>query len=146
MSNLRRAEILWIEAEPTSGGSENQTEVPKEAGPFFGGSEDPSGEERIYVTFLFGGREIENKLVNFRPRDPSSKLNSMWRVNLPTANQGGPGSYDNKVVVFRQTGGTTFSLNALDENRDQEAIANLKDETNVKTTQDDGDREYGYRM
>lgn len=145
MSTLRTSEVFWIEAEPTSGGSQNQTEVPKKAGPFFGGSENPSDNEEIQTTIFFAGMDIEDRLVNFRPRGPRSNLNSMWRVNLPTTNQGGPGSYENKVVVFRQAGGTKFTLSVLDKDDDSNAISELKSETVVETTQDSGDREYGYR-
>lgn len=144
MSELRKSNVFWIEAEPISGGSQNQTEVPKEAGPFFGGSEDPSGAEEIYATFSFAGSEIEKK-VNFRPSGSSSTLNGMWRVNLPTAKQAGPGSYANKIVVFKKIGGTEFNLSVLDMNDDQEAISTLKRQSDVRTTQNTGNREYGYK-
>lgn len=144
MSVIRTSDVFWIEAEPISGGSQNQTEVPKEAGPFFGGSEDPSGSEEIYATFSFAGKKIEKK-INFRPSGPGSTLNGMWRINLPTANQAGPGSYANKIVVFEKAGGTEFILSVLDMDGDQQAISSLKSSTSVKTTQDTGNREYGHR-
>lgn len=146
MFNLRRSQVFWIEAEPTFGGSGNQTEVPKKAGPFFGGSEDPSDGEEIYATFIFAGRRIKNKKINFRSPSQKESLNSMWRVNLPTAKQGGPGSYEGKIAVFQQRGSTTFTLNVLDKYDDQQAIAKLKAETTVETTQAGGDREFGYKV
>lgn len=92
---LDRAECLWIEADPLSGGSRSQVEFPVELGAFFGGTKRPVTGEAVDVAVEHAGIRFPDKKLDFHH-------NQVWRLNLPTRRQG-IGDYQGTTLVFQKT-------------------------------------------
>ncbi|MDF0674955.1 MAG: hypothetical protein P0120_11565 [Nitrospira sp.] len=93
--SIKRATVLWIEAEPLSGGSHSQVEFPVEVGPFFGGSSNPAVGNEMDISVRCAGISFAHKKMDFHH-------NNVWRLNLPTAKQG-LGQYRDSLLVFQKT-------------------------------------------
>lgn len=89
------ASILWIEADPVFGGSESQVQFPKELAPYFRLPANPVIGDYRYRAVIHSGVLFPAKKMDFHHND-------VWRLNLPTANQG-LGGYVGKILAFSRT-------------------------------------------
>lgn len=129
------ADFFWIESKQTSSGSRHQLEVPIAAAPFFNVSEEDRSEKKP-ITLDIGG-SIFDKEMRFFPS------NSMWRIYLPTAEEGGFPTYQGKVLVFDDEGGMRYKLSHHDFN--DPIVENFESKTNTdRTKPGPGGRTYGF--
>ncbi len=91
-TTLSNATVLWIDAGFLSGGSRSQIEFPEEIGRFFKTNQT---HEEVNISIIYAGITFPEKRMEFHG-------NSVWRLNLPTEDQG-LGEYDDKVLVFEKT-------------------------------------------
>jgi hypothetical protein len=135
----RTARVLWIQADPLSGGSGSQVEFPLELGPFFGGSDHPNVGDELFISILTAG-------VRF----PSKKLdchhNDVWRLNLPTPHQG-HGPYRRTLLCFERTEEpSVVRLTVLVPGTplEQTLRRTTRRLGRIRTTLPNGNREYGF--
>lgn len=100
---------FWVEAgSMSSGGSNNQLELPRGANRFFGYTHTKYGDAHItigYPTLTVGRRRWNERPLTWHGN------NKMERINLPTLAQGGF-DYRNTAVLFRRHEGG-FEINVL---------------------------------
>jgi hypothetical protein len=92
---ITRARVLWIEANPVSGGSHSQVQFPSELHRFFRLPSNARIGDTRHIGVLAGGVRFPAKKMDFHH-------NGMWRLNLPTSRQG-LGGYRGNLVVFERT-------------------------------------------
>jgi hypothetical protein len=92
---LKNAKVLWIDADPVFGGSRSQVQFPAEVSSFF--ALPPAAQKKAYEmrSVLIAGVQFPEKKMDFHHND-------VWRLNLPTPNQG-LGGYEHRVLVFEKT-------------------------------------------
>jgi hypothetical protein len=92
---ITHAKVLWIDADPVFGGSGSQVQFPVELRAFFSLSANPTIGDHVSRSVHCAGLPFESKKMDFHHND-------MWRLNLPTANQG-LGGYAGHLLVFEKT-------------------------------------------
>lgn len=107
-SDLKRASWMWVEATRSlEGGSNNQLELMLTAHHFFYEEDDPPRNIGKPLTFIdAGGTVYENpdRIIHFNGPPMMKKGNSMWRIRLPTENEGLQGYQGGGVVIrFERT-------------------------------------------
>lgn len=103
-ADLKSARAMWIEAtRRLEGGSENQLELMLSAHHFFYPEHEPPRDVGRSLTFEDAeGTLYENpkRIIHFNGPPMMAKGNAMWRIRLPTENEGMTG-YQQGSVVFR---------------------------------------------
>jgi hypothetical protein len=89
---------MWIEADPVFGGSRSQVQFPAELSGFFGLPRNPPLLTAVRRGVIFAALDFPPKKMDFHHND-------VWRLNLPTANQG-LGGYRGMILVFEKTART----------------------------------------
>ena len=136
---LRTAKVLWIRADPLSGGSRSQVEFPLEVGPFFGGSDHPQVGDELSISILSAG-------VRFPPKKMDCHHNDVWRLNLPTPHQG-HGPYRGTILCFERTDEpTVVRLTIVRPGTPLERMIRRATHRlgRFRTTLPNGHREYGF--
>lgn len=135
----RTARVLWIQADPLSGGSESQVEFPLEVGPFFGGSNHPDVGDELFISILAAG-------IRFPPKKLDCHHNDVWRLNLPTSNQG-HGPYRGTILCFERTkqpNVVRVTVIAPGTPLERSLRRTTRRLGRIRTTLPNGQREYGY--
>lgn len=94
-SRVRRATVLWIEADPVFGGSQSQVQFPVELSSFFRLPKAPAVGAQTRIAVEIAGVRYPAKKMDFHH-------NGMWRLNLPTKRQG-LGGYRGQLLAFQRT-------------------------------------------
>lgn len=96
-------QCMWIQAgSMTSGGSQNQLELPRGANRFFGYNYSSYAPEHVTVgqpVLISRGRRWTDRTLTWHA---GGGQNAMERLNLPTVSQGGY-DYVDTVILFRRT-------------------------------------------
>lgn len=114
--------ILWIDVpgSAVSGGSKNQIDIPNDAARlFFGLQPGVPFKENITIQH---GTSTKKKILDWRG-DPL--LNQQFRLNLLTANQGGPKHYTDTVLVVELLSKSPISVRTRVLNPNDAEVAQL---------------------
>ncbi len=138
---LKSAKVLWIEADPVFGGSLSQVQFPAELSNFF--SLPVSAPKKAFEmrAVLIAGVQFPAKKMDFHHND-------VWRLNLPTPNQG-LGGYEHRILVFEKTPDKkVYRLSVIDKgsplDRKLRQLAKAEGQVGHRVRDDDTKREFGF--
>jgi hypothetical protein len=137
---VEAASVLWIDADPVFGGSRSQIQFPIELGPFF---RLPTNA----VKHTFEMRSVLIAGILFPHKKMDLHHNDVWRINLPTPNQG-LGDYAGKILVFEKTPDkSVYRLTAVNKGgalaRKLRTKARTEGQLGHRLREDGSPREYG---
>jgi len=134
------AQKLWIEAEPLSGGSHSQVEFPAELHEFFSLPGNPDIGDEVQRGVIYQGITFTTKKMDFHHND-------VWRLNLPTQNQGICG-YAGTILTFEKTANAEMYILEIIHPNDPTFTGIRQDSVNnnslgYRKRNDGSNREYG---
>jgi hypothetical protein len=138
---IRRARVLWIEADPVFGGSLSQVQFPVELSGFFGLPQNAVFGTTKEIAVSAAGVDFPRKKMDFHH-------NQMWRLNLPTARQG-LGGYPQRILVFEKTNRQhRFRLSTLEPGqplmRKLRSVSRARGRIGSTRREDGSPRTFGY--
>ena len=138
---LTSAKVLWIEADPVFGGSRSQVQFPAEISSFFALPSNAPKKAYEMRSVLIAGVQFPEKKMDFHHND-------VWRLNLPTPNQG-LGGYENRILVFEKTSDKkVYRLSVVDRDspleRKLRQLAKAEGQVGHRLRDDGTKREFGF--